>query len=194
MNMKKVVPAATNASEVAVPAKSEFSLIDENLIKSRINTIRGKQVMLDCDLAALYGVETRRINEQVKRNIERFPEEFCFQITPSEIPERLKSQIATLNNSGNQRGLHIKKMPYVFSEQGIAMLSAVLHSPTAIKVSIEIMDAFVEMRHFLAVNSNLLGSNELVNLSLTTAQNTRDIAHCSRICCRMKNESESLIL
>ena len=84
--MKKVVPAATNASEVAVPAKSEFSLIDENLIKSRINTIRGKQVMLDCDLAALYGVETRRINEQVKRNIERFPEEFCFQITPSEIP------------------------------------------------------------------------------------------------------------
>ncbi len=177
--MKKVVPAATNASEVAVPAKSEFSLIDENLIKSRINTIRGKQVMLDCDLAALYGVETRRINEQVKRNIERFPEEFCFQITPSEIPERLKSQIATLNNSGNQRGLHIKKMPYVFSEQGVAMLSAVLHSPTAIKASIEIMDAFVEMRHFLAVNSNLLGSNELVNLSLTTAQNTRDIASVS---------------
>ena len=159
--LRKMIATAGKAVviEIAISAKSEFSLIDENLLKSRIYTIRDRQVMLDCDLAMLYGVETRRINEQVKRNIERFPEEFCFQLMSSEVPERLKSQFAILNNKGNQRGLHIKKMPYVFSEQGVAMLSAVLRSPTAVRVSIEIMKVFVEMRHFLASNRNLLGSN-----------------------------------
>lgn len=125
-------------------------------VAKMIKIIRDKQVLLDRDIAALYGVETRRINEQVKRNIERFPEEFCFQLTPLEIPECLKSQIATLNNSGNQRGLHVKKMPYVFTEQGVAMLSSVLHSPSAVRVSIEIMKAFVEMRHYLLENGGLV--------------------------------------
>lgn len=127
-------------------------------------SIRGKQVMIDRDLAELYGVETKRITEAVKRNIERFPEEFRFQLTAEEYDflrsqiatlkeneESLRSQIATLKDEEkSQRGKHSKYLPYVFTEQGVAMLSAVLHSPTAIQVSIRIMDAFVKLRHYVS--------------------------------------------
>ncbi len=179
--MKKVVATAEKAavSEVSASAKSDFPLIDENLLKSRIYIIRGKQVMLDRDLAMLYGVETKVLNQAVKRNLERFPERNCFQLNRDEMPDSLKSQIVTLNESGNKRGLHIKKLPFAFAEQGGAMLASVLRSETAVRVSLQIMDAFVEMRHFLASNRNLLGSNELVGLSLATAQNTRDISAVS---------------
>ena len=99
----------STANGVATDAKSAESAtihpLAESSVGKLIQVIRGKQVLLDRDLATLYGVETRRINEQVKRNFERFPEDFCFQLTISEVPERLKSQIATLNNKGNQRGL-----------------------------------------------------------------------------------------
>lgn len=128
----------------------------ESDVKKMIYIIRDKQVLLDRDLAILYGVETRRINEQVKRNIERFPKEFCFQLNLEEVPLSLMSQIATLNNSGNKRGLHIKKMPYAFTEQGVAMLSAVLHSEKAIKASIGIMKAFVAIRHFMLQNGGFI--------------------------------------
>lgn len=128
----------------------------ESDVKKMIYIIRDKQVLLDRDLAILYGVETRRINEQVKRNIERFPKEFCFQLNLEEVHLSLMSQIATLNNSGNKRGLHIKKMPYAFTEQGVAMLSAVLHSEKAIKASIGIMKAFVAMRHFMLQNGGFI--------------------------------------
>lgn len=141
-------------------------------IESKIFTIRNVQVMLDKDLAELYGVETKRINEQVKRNSERFPEQFCFQLTKEEVEilrsqfttswsqivtlngenESSRSQIATLNNG---RGSNIKYLPYAFTEQGVAMLASVLKSETAIKVSIQIMNAFVQMRHFLAANGSL---------------------------------------
>lgn len=130
------------------------------LVEDKIFMIRGKQVMLDHDLAELYGVETKRITEAVKRNIERFPEEFRFQLTEEEYKtlrsqivtskneaEPLRSQIATLKNG--ERGKHSKYLPYVFTEQGVAMLSAVLHSPIAIQVSIKIMDAFVKLRHIV---------------------------------------------
>ena len=179
--MKKMVAAVGKAvgGEFAASAKSEFPLLDENLLKSRIYTIRGRHVMLDRDLAMLYGVETKVLNQAVKRNLERFPERNCFQLNRDEMPNSLKSQVVTLNESGNKRGLHIKKLPFVFAEQGVAMLASVLRSEAAVRVSLQIMDAFVEMRHFLASNSNLLGSNELVGLSLATAQNTRDIASVS---------------
>ena len=111
-------------------------------IEPLIKVIRGQQVMLDRDLATLYGVETKRLNEQVKRNIKRFPEDFMFQLTKDEC---LRSQIATLNEG---RGQHLKYMPYVFTENGVAMLSSVLRSDTAIEVNIRIMRAFVSMRHF----------------------------------------------
>ena len=116
-------------------------------IESLIKVIRGQQVMLDRDLAALYGVETKRLNEQVKRNIKRFPEDFMFQLTREEC---LRSQIATLNEG---RGQHLKYMPYVFTENGVAMLSSVLRSDTAIEVNIRIMRAFTSMRHFLQNNA-----------------------------------------
>lgn len=118
-------------------------------IKSLIYTIRGKQVMIDSDVARLYHYETRRINETVKRNIERFPAEFCFQLTSKEY-ETLKSQIATSNTRGGKQ-----KLPYVFTEKGILMLSGLLKNNVAIEVSIKIVEAFVEMRKFLSSNGQL---------------------------------------
>ena len=118
-------------------------LVGVDNIEPLIKIIRGQQVTLDRDLATLYGVETKRLNEQVKRNIKRFPEDFMFQLTKDEC---LRSQFATLNEG---RGQHLKYMPYVFTENGVAMLSSVLHSDTAIEVNIRIMRAFTSMRHFL---------------------------------------------
>lgn len=131
-------------------------------IEKMILVIRDKQVLLDRDLATLYGVETRVINQAVKRNLERFPERNCFQLTRDEMPDSLKSQIVILNESGNKRGLHVKKMPFAFTEQGVAMLASVLHSETAIRVSLQIMDAFVAMRHFLMQNGGFV--NRLSNV------------------------------
>ena len=119
-------------------------------IKSLIYTIRGKQVMLDSNVAKLYHYETKRINETVKRNIERFPVEFCFQLTSKEY-EILKSQIATSNNTRGGK----QKLPYVFTEKGILMLSGLLKNEVAIEVSIKIVEAFVEMRKFLSANGQL---------------------------------------
>ena len=118
-------------------------------IEPLIKVIRGQQVMLDRDLATLYGVETKRLNEQVKRNIKRFPEDFMFQLTKNEC---LRSQIATLNKG---RGQHLKYMPYVFTENGVAMLSSVLRSDTTIEVNIRIMRAFTSMHHFLQNNAEV---------------------------------------
>ena len=130
--------------------------LTENSIEQRILTIRGKQVMIDKDLALLYGVETKRINEQVKRNLERFPEDFMFQLTQEEC---LRSQIATLNTS---QGKHFKYMPYAFTENGIAMLSSVLRSPTAIEVNIKIMRTFTSLRKSAVHRYELLGRIETI--------------------------------
>ncbi|PVX47527.1 ORF6N domain-containing protein [Flavobacterium sp. 103] len=128
------------------------SIITRQEIENRIYTIRGQQVMLDSDLARIYQVETKVFNQTVKRNTDRFPESFCFQLTQDEFDAiNLRSQFVTSSlNYGGRRYL-----PYVFSEQGIAMLSAVLRSNIAIKVSIEIMNAFVEMRKILVNNAAL---------------------------------------
>jgi len=123
--------------------------ISNEEIKNLIYTIRGKQVMLDSDVARLYHYETRRINETVKRNSERFPIEFCFQLTSKE-NETLKSQFATSNIRGGKQ-----KLPYVFTEKGILMLSGLLKNEVAIEVSIKIVEAFVEMRKFLSSNGQL---------------------------------------
>ncbi|MGV3460240.1 MAG: ORF6N domain-containing protein [Flavobacterium sp.] len=121
-------------------------------IESRIYTIRGQQIMLDSDLAIIYQVETKVFNQAVKRNVERFPENFRFQLTQEEFEAiNLRSQFVTSSlNYGGRRHL-----PYVFSEQGIAMLASVLRSDVAIKVSIDIMNAFVEMRKMLTTNASL---------------------------------------
>ena len=129
-------------------------LVGVDNIEPLIKIIRGQQVMLDRDLATLYGVETKRLNEQVKRNIKRFPEDFMFQLTKDEC---LRSQIATLNEG---RGQHLKYMPYVFTENGVAMLSSVLRSDTAIEVNIRIMRAFTSMRHFMVNNASVFSRLE----------------------------------
>ncbi len=112
--------------------------------------------MLDKDLAMLYGVETRALNQAVKRNIQRFPSDFRFQLTMEECS---KSQIVTLNAG---RGQNIKKLPYAFTEQGVAMLSSVLRSHTAIEVNIQIMRAFVSMRHFMVSNASIFNRLETI--------------------------------
>ena len=129
--------------------EKELIEINGEDIKELIHTIRGKQVMLDIDVAKLYYYETKRINETVKRNIERFPIEFCFQLTSDEY-EILKSQYATSNSRGGKQ-----KLPYVFTEKGILMLSGLLKNEIAIEVSIRIVEAFVEMRKFLTTNGKI---------------------------------------
>lgn len=115
-------------------------------VENLIHTIRGQQVMIDSDLARLYGVETRRLNEQVKRNIERFPDDFMIQLTKDE-----------MTNWGGQR-----KLPYAFTENGVAMLSSVLRSKAAIEVNIRIMRAFTAMRSFLLSNAHVFNRLETV--------------------------------
>ncbi len=121
--------------------KTSLELIAAPAIEKRIFVVRERQVMLDEDLADLYGVETKRLIEQVKRNLERFPDDFMFQLRKDEAAT-LRSQIATSNAGRGGR----RYAPYVFTEQGVAMLSSVLRSKTAIAVNIEIMRAFVELR------------------------------------------------
>lgn len=120
-----------------------ISSIGKQYIQSKIYAIRNKQVMLDEDLARLYRVETKVLNQAFKRNLGRFPKEFCFQLTKFEY-ESLRSQFVTLKSKVGR-----KYLPYVFTEQGVAMLSTVLKSKTAIKVSIQIMTAFVQMRKYI---------------------------------------------
>ena len=130
-------------------------------IQRRIMPVRGVQVMLDRDLAALYGVETRVLNQAVRRNIGRFPEDFMFQLSKEDC---LRSQIVTLNEA---RGKHLKYLPYAFTENGIAMLSSVLRSETAIDVNIRIMRAFTAMRRFVSDHAGLVqrvGAIELKQL------------------------------
>ena len=123
-------------------------------IKNLIYTIRGKQVMVDRDVAMLYHYETKKINQAVKRNIDRFPERFCFQLTEEEL-EIMWSQFVTTSKLEENKYRSKKYLPYVFTEQGIAMLSGILKSEVAVQASIKIMDAFVEMRKFISINKNL---------------------------------------
>ncbi|MBS3140901.1 ORF6N domain-containing protein [Candidatus Woesearchaeota archaeon] len=123
-------------------------ILSTDKIKSKIYTIRGIHVMLDKDLAELYNVKTKALNQAVKRNSERFPIDFMFQISPVEF-DNLRSQIVTSRWGGR------RNLPYVFTEQGVAMLSGILKSNTAIRISIQIMSAFVTMRKFISSNAQI---------------------------------------
>ena len=151
-NSTTVVAAATNNTD----------------IRNLVYMIRGQQVMLDSDLAALYQVETKVFNRAVSRNIERFPENFRFQLTKDEF-NSLRSQIVTSNGRGGRRYL-----PYVFTEQGIAMLSGVLRSEVAVQVSIRIMNTFVEMRRFIANNALLFERISSIELKQLEYQKSTD--------------------
>jgi hypothetical protein len=163
---------------------TKFS-VGNTSVAQHILILRDKQVMLDRDLATLYGVETKVLNQAVKRNQERFPERNCFQLDNEEYAN-WRSQFVTSN--ADKKGL--RRAPYAFTEQGVAMLASVLRSDTAIRVSLQIMDAFVEMRHYLMSNRSLIGSNDLAKLSLQTERNTNDIAEIKR---DMKNVMSNFI-
>jgi hypothetical protein len=128
---------------------TQVALISSDTLTGSILVIRGHKVMLDADLAALYGVETKALNQAVRRNIERFPDDFMFQLTSDEM-ENLRSQTVTASSWGGRR-----TRPYAFTEQGVAMLSSVLKSPRAIQVNIEIMRAFVRLRQMVTSNADL---------------------------------------
>lgn len=132
----------------------------ENQIVSQIHLFRGQKVMLDSDLAALYSVETRRLNEQVRRNIDRFPVEFMFQLTETEF-KNLKSQFATSSWGGR------RKLPFFFTEHGAVMLAAVLNSPTAIQASIFIVKVFVRLRQVLESHRELADKIKQLEIDLT---------------------------
>jgi len=127
-------------------------LVSLEEIERVILVLRGHKVLLDEDLAVLYGVEVKVLNQAVRRNSERFPEDFMFQLTKEEV-SLLRSQIVTLKTS--ERGKHRKYRPFAFTEQGVAMLSSVLRSPRAVQVNIEIMRAFVRLRQMLLANAVL---------------------------------------
>ena len=152
INMADITEKTEN--DELITNRDQLVVVDN--IETLIKVIRGQQVMLDKDLATLYGVEAKVLNQAVKRNVERFPDDFRFQLTKEEC---LRSQIVTLNE---KQGQHLKYMPYAFTEQGVAMLSSVLRSQTAIDVNIQIMRAFVSMRHFMVNNASVFSRLETI--------------------------------
>ena len=153
----------------------EIVVIDETTIKSKIYYIRNQKIMLDFELAEIYGYSTKRFNEQVKRNNEKFDDDFMFQLTDEEIAELSRSQNATLNK-GTGRGSNIKYNPYAFTEQGIYMLMTVLRGELAVKQSKALIRMFKQMKDFFIENQDFIGSKELVQIAIQTNQNTNDIA------------------
>ena len=142
-------------------------IIVEEVVMNKIYIVRGQKVMLDRDLAELYQIETKQLKRQVKRNTERFPEDFMIELTKTE-EDSLRSQFGAL-----KRGEHIKYLPYAFTEQGVAMLSSVLNSPKAIQVNIEIIRVFTRMRQLLMDNTEIRLAIE--KLEKRTENNTKNI-------------------
>lgn len=127
-----------------------MEIVPQQIIESKILIIRGRKVMLDRDLSVLYGVETRTLNQAVKRNIKRFPPDFMFQLSQDEANELSRSQFVIL-----KRGQNVKYLPYAFTENGVAMLSSVLNGERAITVNIQIMRTFTKIREMLATHKEL---------------------------------------
>ena len=151
-------------------AQSAVQIVPVEMIERRIYLIRGCKVMLDSDLAALYEVPTKRLNEAVRRNLERFPEDFMFQLTTEEL-ENLKSQIATSSSSHGGR----RFQPYAFTEHGVAMLSSVLSSKRAVALNILIVRAFVRLREFLMTHHDL--ARKLEDVERTQQEHGSHIQH-----------------
>lgn len=156
--------------------EKNLTIVDNKEIQNMIYTFRGRQVMIDRDLAYLYNVETKVLNQAVKRNLNRFPEHFRFQLTEEEY-KNLRSQFVTSSEDNTHGGR--RYMPYVFTEQGIAMLSAVLKSDVAVEVSIKIMNSFVEMRNFLLSNREMFARLDRVELKqLETDRKLEEVFNC----------------
>ncbi|WP_074207773.1 ORF6N domain-containing protein [Fibrobacter sp. UWB11] len=163
-------------NDVPAVAKSEFSLIDENMLKSRIYTIRGLKVMLDADLAEIYGYSTKAFNQQIKNNIEKFDEDFRFQLDSEEIEGLSRSKFLTSMQIKGVKGGR-SYAPYAFTEQGIYMLMTVLKGERATAQSKALIRLFKQMKDYIiAENRNLLSNEGLVQIAMQTERNTKDIA------------------
>ena len=152
--------------------KNGLSIYDDDYLKSKIYNIRGKQVMLDFDLAKIYGYETKNFNRQVKNNIERFDDDFRFQLTDDEVTQLSRCKIFTLNTG---RGSNIKYNPYAFTEQGIYMLMTVLKGELAVSQSKKLIRLFKKMKDFFVQLQNVLPDSEIRMLAIQTQNNTEDI-------------------
>ena len=157
------------ADAKSVPAKV---LIDAKTIKEKIYNIRNQKVMLDADLAEIYGYSTRAFNQQVKNNIEKFDDDFMFQLSRSEL-EYLQSNFLTANTNISSKS---RSLPYAFTEQGIYMLMTVLRGELAIMQSKTLIRTFKQMKDYIVENKDFIGANELAQLAIQTNQNTKDIA------------------
>ena len=176
LTMKKDVAASA-------PKKPEFALIDENLLKSRIYTIRGLKVMLDADLAEIYGYSTGAFNQQVKNNLEKFDDDFRFQITQTEFAGLISKFL--ISNRGGTR-----KMPFAFTEQGIYMLMTVLKGEQATAQSKALIRLFKQMKDYIAAENTPDVSAGMVALATQTSQNTRDIAEIATDVRTLSNKVE----
>ena len=152
--------------------KNSLSIYDDDYLKSKIYNIRGKQVMLDFDLAKIYGYETKNFNRQVKNNIERFDDDFRFQLSDDEVAQLSRCKIFTLNTG---RGSNIKYNPYAFTEQGIYMLMTVLKGELAVSQSKKLIRLFKKMKDFIVQLQNVLPDSEIRMLAIQTQNNTEDI-------------------
>lgn len=159
--------------------KKEIIVINQDTIKNKIYCVRNQKVMLDFDLAEIYGYETKRFNEQVKRNKEKFDDDFMFRLNGEELNEISRSQNATLKKKVG-RGSNIKYDPYAFTEQGIYMLMTVLKGELAVKQSKALIRMFKQMKDFIIENQDFIGSKELVHIAIQTNKNTNDIARIDR--------------
>ena len=167
MSLIEVISFLTTKFTKTSMSKNEIiKLVEEEKIMNRIHVIRNHKVMLDFDLAEMYGVETKRLNEQLKRNIKRFPKDFMFSLTEKET-QNLRSQNATSSWGGNRR------TPNAFTEQGVAMLSSILNSDTAIEVSISIIRVFTKLRLFSMTQKDIL--IQLAKLEKEVKGNSQDI-------------------
>ena len=185
--MKKDV--AASAAGAVAPKKPEFSLIDEDLLKSRIYTIRGVKVMLDADLAEIYGYSTKRFNEQVKNNIVKFDVDFRFQLNNAEISLLSRSKISTSMQVKGVKGGRSYK-PYAFTEQGIYMLMTVLKGEQATAQSKALIRLFKQMKDYIAAENAPDVSAGMVALATQTSQNTRDIAEIATDVRTLSNKME----
>ena len=169
----------------------EIVVINEDTIKNKIYYIRNQKVMLDFELAEIYGYSTKRFNEQVKRNNEKFDDDFMFQLTDEEVSELSRSQNATLNK-GTGRGSNIKYNPYAFTEQGIYMLMTVLRGELAVRQSKALIRMFKQMKDFIIENRDFIGSKELVKIAIQTNQNTNDIKQNSMKISELNSKMDTL--
>ena len=166
---------AINIMENIGEAKNEIAIVDKETVENLIYIVRGQKVMLDIDLAKIYGYSTKAFNQQVKNNIEKFEEDFMFLLTDEEVKELSRSKILTLNNESG-RGHNIKYNPHAFTESGLYMLMTVLRGELATAQSKALIRIFKGMKDYISENRALIGTDDIARLAIQTSENTAAIA------------------